>query len=158
MYSKNSSNKKGYLFTWDVVLAIVLLSIGILVLFYNYSASTRDTYFTEKLSEDILGVLSYTKVSDLCTIGGSCPNYPKLEDLIASVQAADRDVNFDDDLLTFIAYLIETRIADGKDVKDLIHQIFVDNQVVDEKRFGFSVLYRTAAGDVLDIYNTETYS
>jgi hypothetical protein len=78
--------------------------------------------------------------------------------MLGNVSAASRDINYDDDLFTFISFIIETNIADGQDVKDLIHEIFVEHKVVDEKRFGFAILYRTGANDVLEIYNTESYT
>ncbi len=153
-------NKKGYIFVTDVAVAITIMIIAAALFFYNYRPTQRTAYYNEQLSRDVIGVLSITKISDLCVNPGSavscdCPNYDNLTRIVCSgINIKD----FDADLLSMTSELIEASSVDGQVVKDLVRNIFVDKRVIDEKRFGFAVLY-TAPGYPLplELYNTETY-
>jgi hypothetical protein len=151
--------KKGYLFTLDAAIAILILIVGFTILYYQFAAENRTVYFTDRLSEDIIGVLAHTKVSDLCSLGSGCecPNYPSLNQLVCGWPALRSP---DPTILEMLAEVIETGAHTGEEVSDAIHEIFVTNNVIDEKRFGFSVMYtdHTWNGQVpLELYNSETY-
>lgn len=156
-------NKKGYMFVLDVAIAIAILIIGSAVLFYNYRSSNKIIYYTEQLSDDIIGVMSHTKITDLCLNPGTsildgclCPNYNNLEQIVCADPTVIRD--FDANLLSMTSELIKTSSVSGQVIKDLIRDIFVNKKVIDEKRFGFAVLYTDETGIPLELYNTETYS
>jgi hypothetical protein len=155
-------NKKAFMFTVDLTIAIIILVIGIGVIFYNFISSNKTIYFTEQLSEDIIGVLSYTQISDLCTdIGGpdcDCPNYKNLTIIACSNspcvgQLQDADGN----LLSMISEVITTGNCPGEVVRGTIKEIFAAKNVIDEKRFGFALLYQGGAAPLLELYNTENY-
>lgn len=155
-------NKKGYMFILDVAIAITIIIIASVILFYNYRSSNKIIYYTDQLSEDVIGVLSHTQIKDLCLKPGSpadegcdCPNYKNLTQIICNKLLKDFDAN----LLSMMSELIETSSVDGRILKDLIRDIFVNKKVIDEKRFGFAVLYTDLKSAVpLELYNTETYT
>jgi hypothetical protein len=157
---RSKLNKKGIIFTLDVTIAIIILIIGLVIIFYSFKSSSRTVYFTEQLSEDIIGVLSYTNIQDLCTnvgkaTGCRCPNYLTLQIIACNKNLMSRDGS----LLSVLSEVIERGLVDGDVVKGLIHEIFVTKNVIDDKRFGFAVLYLSrAASSALELYNTETYS
>jgi len=154
-------NKKAYMFTLDLTIAIIILIVGIAILFYHFFAGNRNIYFTEQLSEDIIGVLSYTKIIDLCinpgvleSEGCDCPNYANLTQIVCSRKILDTNA----DLLSMMSEVIETGSFPGSNVRDVIREIFVKKNVIDEKRFGFAVLYWSSVyRNTLELYNTECY-
>ena len=154
-------NKKGYVFTLDLVIALVVLIIGIFLIFYKYASVSKTIYFTEQMSEDIIGVMAYTNIRDLCDIGAdscTCPLYTNLDLIVCDHVPKLRDT--DTNLLSMTSEMIETGAFEGYYVEDLIWEIFVKNRVIDEKRFGFAILYTSlieAPGSPLELYNTETY-
>jgi len=150
--------KKGYIFTLDVIIAIVILVIGTTIYFYNFYLQDKPIFFTEQISEDVVGVMSFTRLNDLCFNPGEsscqCINYPRLEQLVCRDTLQDPDGT----ILTLISEIIATNSASGDDVKELIHEIFVTKKVIDEKRFGFAILYTEIGSNIpLELYNTETY-
>jgi len=72
--------KKGYIYTIDAVIAVIILIIGLLVIagFYVY---TPDKEKTEDISEDISGLLASVHVGDLCPDINDCSrcSYTSLE-------------------------------------------------------------------------------
>ena len=149
--------KKGYVFTLDAAIAILILLIGFAIIYYQFSGENRTTYFTDRLSEDVIGVLAHTKVSDLCVTGSGCgcPNYPNLTKLVCEPALRTADPT----LLEMFTEVIETGTHPGRDVENTIHELFVSSKVIDEKRFGFSVMYTNLEllPVPLELYNTETY-
>lgn len=59
-------NKKGYFFIIDAIIAILIISIGVLISFslYNYDPPKEQSFF---LSTDIINTLSENHVSDINT-------------------------------------------------------------------------------------------
>ena len=151
------------MFTVDVTLAIIILVIGVLLLFYNYYRTNEIVYFTEQIAQDVVGVMAYTNIKDLCSNPGYDPpscdcsdRYPNLEGVVCS----DKLMNNQTNLLGMINEFIETGAVEGEAVEVIIKEIFVDNKIIDEKRFGFAILYTKPVpppGVTLEIYNTETY-
>jgi len=154
-------SKKGYMYILDVLIAVTILLVGIAVLFYQYQLPNKTVYFTDQLSEDIVGVLASTKITEYCANPGnpdktvcSCPNYLNLSQIVCSSLLVDTNAN----LLSMASEIIETSSTDKKIVQDLIYDIFVKKKVIDEKRFGFAILYTdSSSGIPLELYNTETY-
>ncbi|MBW2971012.1 hypothetical protein KY320_02525, partial [Candidatus Woesearchaeota archaeon] len=87
--------------------------------------------------------------------GCSCPHYKKLEDLACS---SDFSENPEATILDTFAEHIAKGSASGEEIADVIHEIFVENNVIDEKRFGLAILCTDLhTGQPLELYNTETY-
>jgi hypothetical protein len=153
-------SKKGMVFTIDMMIAIIVLIIGIIIMFYKFTSGLRTIYFTEQLSEDIIGVMSYTNIKDLCVNPGEsgcdCPNYDDLDTIVCSGHLLDVDAN----LLSMTSEVIERGLPiDNAVIEDMIHDMFVDKYVIDERRFGFAILYLTSSATVpLELYNTECYN
>lgn len=149
--------KKGYVYVLDVVIAALLLLVGLALLFYGYPQKDYTPYFTDRLSEDIVGVLSETQITDLCdnpgqNIGCSCPNYPELRDIVCTNLLHDTDAS----LLSLFSETIERGYAGEDKMKAIIKEIFVDKGVIDEKRFGFSIIYTSPSiTNPSELYNTE---
>jgi flagellar basal body-associated protein FliL len=155
-------NKKAYMFTLDLTIAIVVLVIGVAIIFYNFISSNKTIYFTEQLSEDIIGVMAYTNLDDICTNLGSddcnCPKYPNIAIMACNRAPCETPLkDFDTNVLSMISERITTHSCPGNVVEDVIREIFVTKNVIDEKRFGFAVLYQGIGMPLLELYNTETY-
>ncbi|KYK24400.1 hypothetical protein AYK26_06900 [Euryarchaeota archaeon SM23-78] len=157
--NKKGMNKKGYMFTLDVTISIIILVIGVALIFYNFR-TIRTVYFTEQLSEDIIGVMAYTTINDLCIDPANqagicdCPNYINLTKIVCSGKLQDVNAS----LLSMISEIIETHAFGGDEVKDLIRETFVKKNIIDEKRYGFAILYTDLVTSIpLELYNTETY-
>jgi hypothetical protein len=152
-------NKKAFVFTLDMMIAIIVLVIGIVIMFYRFTSGLKTIYFTEQLSEDMIGVLSYTNIKDLCIdVGGpncDCPRYSNITMIVCSGNLRDVDAN----LLSMTSEVLERGLVDSNVTKDMIHEIFVTKQVIDERRFGFAILYLTRSATIpLELYNTECYN
>jgi len=157
LYKK--TNKKGYVFVLDVTIASIILLIGITLLFYAFSERDRTYYLTDQLSNDIVGVLAATNIQDLCkdvdTSSCSCDRYEKLNEIICD---NDYLTEKKGDLLSLFSELIEKGSVDGKLVEETVHEIFVDKKVIDEKRYGFAIIYTSGSLSYpLEIYNTVKY-
>lgn len=155
--------KKGHIFTLDVLIAFVILIIGVAIIYYAYPVKNKVYYNTERISEDIIAVLLETNIQDLCVKPGveisngcNCPNYKKIEELVCNIQLRDKEGN----LLSLFTEVIETGALNnlGLKIEEVIKQIFVEKYVIDEKRFGFALIYTTphrTANEPLQLYNTE---
>lgn len=146
------------MFTIDVTIALIVLVIGVAVLFYNFSTKDKIIYFTEQLSEDMIGVMAYTDLDDLCSATGSptcdCPNYPELTQIVC--RASPRLQSYDVNLLGMFSEVIERGIATSDEVKAVIREIFITKNVIDERRFGFAILYTDMESTVaLQLFHSE---
>ena len=150
--------KKGYMFMLDVAIAIVILLIAAALFFFKFFEADKTLYFTEQLSHDVVGVLGSTKISDLCVNAGqsscSCPNYVRLQSIVCGGTLKDYNAN----LLSMTSELLEKQSVDEQLIKDMIHEIFVEKRIIDEKKFGFSIIYTDPNLGPVELYNTETYS
>jgi hypothetical protein len=150
--------RKGHVFTLDVIIAIVILSIGIALIFYAFPFKNQNYYFTEQLSENIMDVLANSYTTDFCKNPGTvtdceCPAYPELEPFVCYSNLYAKN----GDLLTVMTEAIQVQYVDPDQSKDLIRKIFIQNHVLDKNRFGFALIYTTPDYDQpLDLYNTET--
>jgi hypothetical protein len=155
-------SKKAYMFTIDLIIAIIALLIGLALIYYKFSSVNKNIYFTEQISEDIIGVLAYTSTHDLCLNLGNastctCPRYQNLSQVVCGGLLQDRDTN----ILSMISEMIETGAYSGDSVKSIINEIFIAKNVIDEKRFGFALLYTsliTSPDTPLELFNSETFN
>ena len=152
-------SKKGMIFTIDMMIAVIVLVIGIVIMFYKFTSGLKTIYFTEQLSEDMVGVLSYTNIKDLCISPGEsgcmCPNYDSIQEIVCNSGLR----NFDASLLSMTSEVIERGLVEGDAIEEMIHEIFVEQNVIDEVRFGFAILYLTPSATApVELYNTECYN
>jgi len=155
---KNKFNKKGYMFTIDVTIALIVLVIGVTVLFYNFSTKDKTIYFTEQISEDMIGVMAYTDLDDLCSNTGTptcdCPNYVELSQIVCRSSPTLR--SYDVNLLGMFSEVIERGIATSDEVKAIIREMFITKNVIDERRFGFAILYTNMESTIsLQLFHSE---
>lgn len=156
--------KKSQVFSLDILIALVILIIGIAILYYTYPEKTKNVYDTDRLSEDVISTLQSTKIKDLClnpgtniSYGCSCRNYATLQVLACD----ERLLNKDENIISLITELIETRRVEEFQINDMIKEIFVTKNVIDEKRYGFAIIYtvpgtNSSIGDhTYELYNTE---
>ena len=73
--------KKGYFYTLDAVVAVIILVVGIMLIsgFYFYAP---DKEKSDAITIDVASILSDVKVRDICEQTGStctCANYPSLQ-------------------------------------------------------------------------------
>ncbi|MBD3204275.1 hypothetical protein GF327_08330, partial [Candidatus Woesearchaeota archaeon] len=111
--------KKGYIYLVDVIFAIMIILIGTVFLYYKFSLPPEHVFITEQLSEDIIGVLFYTKIDDLCInpgeAGCDCPSYSNLTEIVCNSNLYDYETN----LLSMISEIIETGSIDGETTQNL---------------------------------------
>lgn len=79
--------KKGYMYTLDAAVAVIILVLG-LILIASIYVYTPDKARTDDLNSDITGLLSTVRVSDLCS-GCSC-SYANLQTLCNSGKIKNR--------------------------------------------------------------------
>jgi len=72
--------KKGYFYTLDAVLAVLILIIGLMMIagFYFYAPQKEKG---DELTNDVVNIMATVKVSDICenTQPCDCEHYPSLE-------------------------------------------------------------------------------
>ena len=147
--------KRGYVFTVDLTIALIILFIGLAIIFYRAPTLEDSSFVTTQLSQDVIGVMAATKVSSLCADVGTpscaCPSYPKIQD-VCTTQIHNKDGS----LLSMLSELIYSGSVSGDQVKGVVHEIFVQKQVIDVNRFGFALLYKDAVmAEPLTLYNSE---
>jgi hypothetical protein len=153
-----STKRKGHIFSLDILIALLILVLGLVLVFYKYPIKNQSYYFNDQLSNDMVLVLSDTHIKDLCInpalAGCSCPNYIELDDLVCKLDYKLKDT--DANLLSAFTEIIENEAANNKDIENVIKEIFVDHNVIDEKRFGFAVIYTTPSEPApFELYNSD---
>ena len=153
-------NKKAYMFILDVMIALIISVAGFSLLLYNSGFDKKSTFFSEQLSEDVIGVMSHTNINDLCMHikkgNCECPNYKELENVVCSRVLENTNVS----LTAMMSEVIETGTMETNNVTKIIEEIFVINNVTDTNRFGFAVLYTKPNSipgvnpDTLELYNS----
>ena len=116
--------KRGYVFTLDVFVAVVILIIGVILLIgLMYYVPRKER--TEALSTDIIGVLANVRVNDICSFspGCLCPSYPSVEALICSEVKNERIT-----LLEFMGQLY----YDGNQaiIEQLVDEIIINQEII----------------------------
>jgi hypothetical protein len=153
-----TTSKKGLMYTLDVFIAIIILVIGLSVLYFTFWHGSKSIYLTAQLSEDIVGVLASANTDDLCinvgTAGCTCPNYSNLTLLVCNENIVAPHAS----ILSVMSEAISRGTVDGTVIRNTISEIFVTKNVIDEKRFGFSILYLNGAPPPYELYNTECAS
>jgi hypothetical protein len=150
--------KRGYMFTLDVIIAIVILVVTTAILL-DQLPEQRDDYYIDNMGHDIVNVLSHTRTTDLCTNLGEpatcdCPNYDDLEPIACNENIRNTNASILE--LYSEALYTETIPNPGPTYNASVHEIFVDHHIIDENRFGFSLI-ATGAGydEPVELYNTE---
>lgn len=147
---------KGYIFMTDLTLALIIAVIGLSILLVRVQEEDPTTIFiTQQLSADVVNVLGETKMSDVCvnpaTSSCNC-RYASLTAVCSDVQ------NSDQSLLSVLSQMVEQGYP-RVEIENIIEELFVTTEVIDERRFGFSVIYDTpSASFPLELYNSERVS
>lgn len=156
-------NRKGYVFTLDAVLALIIIIVSLAILLSQLPEPTED-YYTDNIPTDIVNVLAYTDVQDLCTDVGvpascECYQYEELEELACSEFVKDPESSVLELISEFIVTGAPTRSGAPlqEQVEEVIHEIFTTRNVIDEERFGYSLQYTFPGAGPVELYNTETY-
>ncbi len=143
----------------DVVIAVIMLVIGVLLLLSNMPKSQEKVFFSDMVSNDIIGVLSRTSITDVCENPGlsegegcSCLHY---SETLPTLVCTDTLQNPKESIMELLAEVIETGTASQTDINSLITDMFVNKKIIDEKRFGFSIIYTDpVTKQQHEIYNT----
>ncbi len=151
--------KKGFVNMIDVVIAVILLVIGILLLLYNMPKSQEKFFFSDMVSNDIIGVLSRTSITEVCENPGlseaegcECRHYNQT---LSKLVCTDTLQNPKESIMEMLAEVIETGTANQTDIDSVITDMFVTKKIIDEKRFGFSIIYTDpVTKQQHEIYNT----
>jgi hypothetical protein len=124
--------KKGYIFTVDVLVAVLIIVIGLIVLLglFHYAPEKART---EELSNDIISLLSYVKVGDVCTIQtGSCScAYLSLTDVCADVQ---------DDSISLLELFGQLYYMNEREKIDpIVDELFIQSGILPQN-FGLEIM------------------
>ena len=138
------------MFTLDAVIAILVLIVGTSIVFMNLPSPQEDFYI-DRAGIDVIGVLSQTLVSDLCTESPcGCGNYDALTELVC-----DYDVEFEQSILDLYAEHLARATAPRGLLWDSVQEIFIDTDVIDERRFGLALLVTLPeASEPVELYAT----
>ncbi len=144
--------KRGLLFTTDVIIAVTIVIIAAAVLLSRFP-DERQEYYIEDKGHDITNVLSHTRTTDLCTTlqPCTCPGYTDLQSICNKV-THDRNRS----ILGLYTEAINTSVVTREELNASVHEIFVEHQIIDENRFGFSLIVTPPQQtQPLELYNTE---
>lgn len=116
-------NKKGYYFMIDALVAVMILTIGYFLLTAFY-ASTAPSLEIQRVSENIISLLSDVRLSDLCS--DSCPSpdctIPDMDTIYCSISDKNNT------LIESIGELYsKTKMVEAAKIVELI---VVDNNLV----------------------------
>ncbi len=120
--------RKGYFFTLDALIAVIILVIGIMVIF-SYYIFAPDTERTGQLTKDISGVLSTTRVLDVCWQADSANqdcdcSYSALEDPGVCKRMTDRKMT----MMQLFGVL--HHYSQRQDIEDIIKEMIVEAQIL----------------------------
>ena len=87
--------KKGFIFSFDSFLALIIFTLFTLLiyLFFVFSSPTIQQYY---FSEDMLNVLQNVKISEL-----ELTSYPQINQMVINGKIKDPEINILEQLLTF---------------------------------------------------------
>jgi len=141
-------NKKGYYFTLDAFIALIILSIGFIVITSNYSYAPAEVS-TQQIANDILNVLQSAKIDDICDPDCSGTVLNTYSSLIK---------NKDNTLLEFIGEL--RKRGKIQKAKDLIDDI-IPNIVPFNYNYAFeldgTVFVSDLASNMAELENKDEY-
>jgi hypothetical protein len=125
--------RKGYVFSLDAVIAVIILVIGILLISAIY-VYTPDKERTDMLNTDITGMLANVKVGELCADLSTCScSYPSIAELCAN----GRIWNSETTLLELFGQLYHEN--DRVMIERTINETLIDNGII-PGNFGLQIL------------------
>lgn len=151
MLSKNRMGKKGYFFTFDAIMGIIILIIASFIIYGMYFYSP-DKVTTDDLARQVTGLLSSVKVSDLCSNLNSCEcSYGTLTDLCNSGDIGNPDVS----MMEFFGELYSKPADLRPQIASLIYEILIDNQII-PGNYGMKIMLTdVSTGEVHQLYPLE---
>lgn len=142
------------MFTVDVIVAVALLALSAAVI-VTQLPDHRTQYYIDNKGYDIVNVLSHTQTTDLClnltNTTCSCPGYEDLQSIVCSQNIRDRTTN----ILSLYSEGLYAGTINDSQYNRSVHEIFVEHNIIDAKRFGFSLIAtEPGASDPIELYNT----
>jgi len=118
------SSRKGYFYTIDAVIGILILIIGLFIIagFYFYSPE-KDR--TEGLANDLTGILANTQIKDVCDLSTCTCSYTTLTDLCNEGLITNPDMT----MLELMGYLYSLGYK-RSEIEGLINETIIENQVL----------------------------
>lgn len=119
-------NRRGYYFTFDAVVGIIILAVGI-ILIAGYYYYIPDKTKTDDVSSEIISILSTVKINDVCYIATcDCGDYVKLESLCDDGDIENSEIT----LIEYIGELYSKPGGSRQDIEDLIDEVVINNGVL----------------------------
>lgn len=124
--------KRGYIFTMDVFIAIIIIVVGIVVLLGMFSYAPEKAK-TDELSTDVIGLLASIKIKELCTItSSSCScTYTTLESICSEID--DEEIS----LLELFGQLYYTNRRDK--IEPIVDEIFFTGEIFPQN-YGLKIM------------------
>ncbi|MBN1502086.1 hypothetical protein JW930_00955 [Candidatus Woesearchaeota archaeon] len=128
------SNKKAYVFILDAIMALIILTIGFLVISSTYSNKPA-LVTTRNMAEDLLNVMAAVKVSEICPDCGNCA--AELNSICGDIKNRDNTV----------LELIGEQYSLGTDTGQLINEIIMENKLLPGDSYEFSLYIHDGNGE-----------
>ena len=140
---------KGYFYTLDVVIAIILLVIGLLVLAGSYFYSPYKPR-VEGITTDISGVLANTRLRDVCPGLPDCSScsYTTIRDLCGETPSQIKNPELS--LMEFMGQLYHDMRREA--IKDIIDEAIVRSGILPQHLDMQIVLYDPAEDRLEQLY------
>lgn len=117
--------KKGYMFTLDAVIGVIILVIGIFLIagFYFYSP---DKEKTQSIANDITGVMANIKVNEICSDINVCSTcrYASIENVCVNNLLTDPEMT----LLELYGYLYSQNRRSM--IEAIINETIIENNIL----------------------------
>ena len=141
--------KNAYMFTLDAIIAIIILAV-VAALLLSTTTGQEPTTYIDHAAQDVINVLSNTKVSDVCDLETKeCPNYQALQPLLEHTTP-----NQQTSLLELIDENIIRGVSSAEDMTAATQELL--SNIIDEQRFGVSLAYTPQeSNDLIELYNTQ---
>jgi hypothetical protein len=116
--------KKGYLFTLDVIIAVIIIIIGGIIV-YSIMFYAPEKERTEILSNDVVGLLSDIKIYEVCqsTVYPCNCEYTSIEDLCSEIK------NNQISLLEFLGQLYDDAIPRAR-IARIIDELLIQKKII----------------------------
>ena len=136
-------HKKGYFYTIDAVIGVIILMIGLLFVFGFYFYSP-DKERTQGISIDVTGLLTNVRTGDLCDNLVSCScEYNSLERICNDNLLTNPNMNMME--VFGLLYYNNNRTA----IEEIVQEILIDDKIVPEN-FQMQIILEDPGNDRLE--------